>query len=347
MNPSRRKKLIILVSIPLILLLIYFLGPKPSKPDFSSLRLSIPQVALQVLEDSINQAEKALPVKHDNQARIVWAVPYEKTPYSIVYLHGNGASQEEGDPLHEALADRYGCNLFLSRLEGCGLIGDDPLKELDAEKWMQSALNSIAIGKAIGEKVILVSCSTGSTLGLYLSAAFPELVDAHIMFSPNIDLHDPRSAMLSKPWGLYLSRLTVNSKYYGWDAPATAQRYWYTKYRIEGLITLKSVLEATMKEETFRKIHHPLFLAYYYKDENNQDKVVSVKRMQEMLSQVSTPVELKKEYVVQDAGTHLIASDLFNVNVGTLWTPLSEFCEQVIKLSPAKESDWRLFLDFR
>ena len=175
MNPSRRKKLIILVSIPLILLLIYFLGPKPSKPDFSSLRLSIPQVALQVLEDSINQAEKALPVKHDNQARIVWAVPYEKTPYSIVYLHGNGASQEEGDPVHQEFAKRFGCNLYLSRLAEHGINSEEPLLNFTADAIWNSAKQAYAIGKQTGNVVILMATSTGGTLALKLAAEFAEI----------------------------------------------------------------------------------------------------------------------------------------------------------------------------
>src|SRR5678816_3965126 len=150
-----------------LLVIIYLLGPKPKKPDFSKLHAVQYSIDLHQLEENINRSESELPVKKDNQARIIWATPYAKTPYSIVYLHGNGASQEEGDPMHEALAHRYGCNLYLSRLKGHGLITEDPMLNMDAAEWMQSALDAIAVGKAIGDKVILVSCSTGSTLGLY------------------------------------------------------------------------------------------------------------------------------------------------------------------------------------
>src|SRR5688572_6507059 len=115
-----------------ILVCLYILGPKPSKPDFSE--LNIPQYSsdLKSLEDSLKNAESSLPLKSDNEARIVWAKPYQQTEYSIVYLHGNGASQEEGDPIHEALAFRYGCNLFLARLADHGLQGDDPMLNINA-----------------------------------------------------------------------------------------------------------------------------------------------------------------------------------------------------------------------
>jgi pimeloyl-ACP methyl ester carboxylesterase len=343
----KRKWLIIIIGIIGVLILGYVLGPKPKRPDFSSINIPSYSTDLKVLEDSLNKAEASLPIKPDNQARIVWASPYEKTPYSMVYLHGNMASQEEGDPVHEALANRYGCNLFLARLNDHGLQEENPMLDIDPVEWMQSALDAIAVGKAIGEKVILISCSTGSTFALYLASKYPDLVEAQIMFSPNVDYYDSRSRMMTSPWGLQISRQIIGSGFYGWEAPELAKRYWHTRYRIEGLITLKAIINETMTEETFEKINDPLFLAYYYKDEEHQDKVVSVRRMKEMFSQLGTPAELKKEVALADAGTHIIASDLFNSQIESLWKPTIDFCEQVLKLVPVKDSDWKLFLDFR
>lgn len=329
------------------LALVYALGPREPQPDFSSLSLRHFSTDLKIFSDSLLEAEATYPLKPDNHARIVWATPYQKTTYSMVYLHGNGASQEEGDPIHEALAHRYGCNLYLSRLADHGLEGDDPMLEIDAEEWMQSALDAIAIGKAIGDKVILVSCSTGSTLGLYLQSRYPDLVEAHIMLSPNIDVFDRRAWMMTLPWALQTTRMVLGSTHYGWQAPSLAQRYWYTRYRAEGLLTLKSMINASMDRENFNRIDDPVFMAYYYRDESHQDKVVSVNRMREMFSQLSTPTDLKKELALPDAGTHIIGSDLFNAHLESLWPPLTAYCESVLQLMPVHDSDWRMFLDFR
>lgn len=330
-----------------ILILLYLTGPKEPRPDFSALTIPAFTSDLKALEDSIASKESSLALKPDNQARIVWATPYQKTAYSMVYLHGNGASQEEGDPIHEALAHRYGCNLYLARLEDHGLTGDNPLLDIDPLQWMQSALDAIAVGKAIGEKVILVSCSTGSTLALYLAARYPDLVEAQIMLSPNVDYYDPRSFMMAGPWGLQLTRIILGSEFYGWKAPGLAQQYWYTHYRIEGIITLKALIDQTMTEENFSKINDPIYLSYYYQDDAHQDQVVSVKRMKEMYTQVGTPSSLKKEVVLADAGTHIIGSDLFNNNLGSVWTPLVAFCEEVLNLTPVQDVDWKPFLDNR
>jgi len=332
-----------------LLVIIYLLGPRPKKVDFSKLRAVTYSSDLHQLEDSLNEAETGLPIKKDNQARIVWATPYVKTPYSMVYLHGNGASQEEGDPMHEALAHRYGCNLYLARLKGHGLISDDPMADLDPVSWMQSALDAIEVGKALGDKVILVSCSTGSTLGLYLQSKYPGLVAAHIMFSPNIDIYDPKSGMLDGPWGLQIARKILGGENYSWPATPSqfAQQYWYTTYRIEGLVTLKSMIDATMKESTFKTIKEPVFMAYYYYDQDHQDKTVSVIRMKEMYNELGTPESEKKNVALRNAGTHMIASDLFNNNLNDLWTPLADYCEQVLKLPVVDSTDYFMYLDLR
>ena len=328
-----------------VLVIIFLLGPKADRPDFSSLVIRNFTLDLQALEDSLAESEAAFPLKPDNEARIIWATPYQKTAYCMVYLHGNGASQEEGDPIHEALAARYGCNLYLSRLEDHGLEGDNPLLNIDAVKWMQSALDAIAIGKTLGEKVILVSCSTGSTLALYLASKYPDLVEAQIMLSPNVDYYDPRSFMMAGHWGMQITKLILGSDFYAWKAPLSAQQYWYTRYRVEGIITLKAIIDETMTEENFNVINDPLYLSYYYKDDEHQDQVVSVKRIKEMFNQVSTPVAFKKEVALNDAGTHIIGSSLFNENLESVWSPLVSYCEEVLHLSPVNDVDWKSYLD--
>lgn len=342
---SRRKWPLITAIIFGIIALIYLLGPKAPTPDFSKLHLTKNTSDLHALEDSIKSAEASLPLKPDNEARIVWETPYQKTPYSIVYLHGNAASQEEGDPIHEAMAHRYGCNLFLARLSSHGLKGDNQMLDINCEDWMQSALDAIEIGKAIGEKVIVLSCSTGSIFDLYLSARYPDLVVGHIMMSPNVDIYDPRSSMLAGHWGLQIARKIMGSEYYGWKAPGPAQQYWFTHYRIEALTRLKALINVTMTEATFSKVDEPLLMLYYYQDDEHQDKTVSVKRMKDMFSEIGTPADQKIEVPLPDAGTHIICSSLFNTHLESVWTPITSFMENVMHISPVNDTDWKPFLD--
>jgi pimeloyl-ACP methyl ester carboxylesterase len=284
-------------------------------------------------------------LKPDNHARIIWAQDHLPTEYSMVYLHGNVASQEEGDPIHEALAHRYGCNLFLARLAKHGKMGEEPMKDIEAGEWMQSALDALMVGHKIGEKVILVSCSTGSTLALYLASKYPDLVDGHIMLSPNVDIFDPRSFLLTQPFGLQIARKITGSNYYGWKAPGPAQAYWYKNYRIEGLCTLKSIINVTMNEETFKAVTDPVLMLYYFQNEALQDSVVSVARMREMYAQLGTPADLKREAALPDVGTHIIASDIFSRDLESVYQHSVKFCEEILHLQPLNDDGWRPFLD--
>lgn len=345
MKFTRRRWPRIIAVVLLLLAVGYVLGPKPAKPDFSKLILPKYSSDLRVLEDSIINSESTYPLKPDNEARIVWDSLYQKTPYVFVYLHGNAASQEEGDPIHEALAHRYGCNLFLSRLARHGLQTDEPMLRLTALEWMQSALDAIAVGRQLGDKIILVSTSTGSTLGLYLMSKYPELIEGHIMLSPNIDLFDPRSSILVQPFGLYIARAITGSKYYGWKAPGAARAYWYTQYRIEGLTQLKTLVNASMKESTFQHVVDPVLMLYYYLDEEHQDHLVSVTRMKEMYAQLGTPVDSKREFALPATDTHIIGSDLFSKDLDAVWQHTTRFCEEVLHLRPQNNDGWITFLD--
>jgi len=324
----------------LILLIIYLSGPVPVASVIDPVPLTITDSigGITRLDSIISIREKrAAHIRPDNNARIIWAdsSSKKKTPYSIVYLHGFSASHAEGFPIHKNIAEHFGCNLYLSRLYAHGLNEDEPLLSLTTEKYIESAKEAIAIGKQLGDKVILFSTSTGSTLSLILAADDPDIA-ALIMYSPNIDLYDSKSFLLTKPWGLQLARIVVGDKYYRFEASPEAQKYWNTKYRIEALIVLKSMIDETMNEATFRKIHIPVFMGYYFKDESHQDDVVSIPRMMEMFEQLETPKALKRKVNFPDAGYHVIGSSYWNTNTKPIEDSTVKFLEEIIKLQPVK-----------
>jgi pimeloyl-ACP methyl ester carboxylesterase len=318
----------------ILLILFYVVGPTPSPSIIDTKPLLMNnQLEIQSLDSVLLIQEQVANLKPLNNAHIVWndSVNKKKTPYSIVYIHGFSASHAEGYPIHEHLAEKFGCNLYLSRLYAHGLNEPEPLLKLRTEEYIQSAKEAIRIGKIIGDSVILVSTSTGSTLSLMLAANEP-VVAGLIMYSPNIDLYDSKSFLLTKPWGLQLVRRVLGDNYYTFEASREAQKYWNTKYRIEALIVLKSMIEKTMHEQTFQHIHVPVFVAYYYKDAEHQDDVVSVPRMQEMFDQLATPNACKRMVNFPDAGTHIIGSSYWNKNTQPLEDSTILFLEQVMKL---------------
>jgi hypothetical protein len=112
--------------ILLLLIVVYFLGPQPPSPKFTKELPAVPAEPVE-LEKYISSHEALHKLKPDNEARIIWLNDSlkEKTEYSVVYIHGFSACQEEGDPVHTDFAKKFGCNLFLNRLEDYGI----PLKK--------------------------------------------------------------------------------------------------------------------------------------------------------------------------------------------------------------------------
>ena len=92
------------ISIVVIIIIgiIYWFGPHPSEPVYSSALLKVPANAT-ALQQYVSQQEMKHIIKKDNEAEIVWADSNkkQKTPYAIVYLHGFSASKQEGYPVHE------------------------------------------------------------------------------------------------------------------------------------------------------------------------------------------------------------------------------------------------------
>ncbi|MCU0380340.1 MAG: alpha/beta hydrolase [Chitinophagaceae bacterium] len=320
----------------LVLTLVYLLGPNPSDPRYDK---SLPDITVTTQQlDSLVRTEESLhPVKPENEARIIWNDDSLKNPteYAVVYLHGFSASQEEGDPVHTDFARTFGCNLYLARLAEHGLDTADPMINLTADAYWESAKRALAMGKKIGRKVILMGTSTGGSQAIQLAATYPEDVAALVLLSPNIEINDPNAFLLNNPWGLQLARLVKRSR----DNEASDQReiykkHWYSRYRLEGTVALQEMLETSMIPENFRKITQPVLLLYYYKDESHQDPVVKVSAMQKMFDQLSTPPAFKRQVAIPEAGDHVIGSYIKSNDLPSVQKAIHAFAVDVLKLSP-------------
>lgn len=299
----------------LLLVVVYFSGPKPVTPVYVN---TLPEVPGQLteLDTYINQREAKLPVKTANEARIVWAdsTHKEQTEYALVYLHGFTASQGEGDPVHRDFARKFGCNLYLARLAGHGLKGKDAMLEFTPEKLWASTLEAYAIGKKLGKKVIIMGTSTGGALALRLAANFPEIKGV-ILYSPNIAINDGSAWLTNKPWGLQLIRKVMGGMYSKKTADTDPKvlQYWYSQYRLEAVPQLQEFIETSNTKQTYEQVRQPVLMLYYYKDEQHQDKTVKVDAMLNMFEELGTPAALKIKSAIPEAGTHVIGLSLIHI----------------------------------
>ncbi len=179
------------------------------------------------------------------EKRIVWAGQQEtRTPVSLLYLHGFSATSEEIRPVPDRLARALGANLVYTRLRGHGRNGD-ALGAVTANDWMQDVAEGLAAARHMGERVVVLSTSTGGTLAA-AAALDPDLsegVAAMVFISPNFRLGDPNAALLSFPAARHWVPLLVGAMR-SWE-PQNAQQgvYWTTSYPTVALLPMAALVE--------------------------------------------------------------------------------------------------------
>ncbi len=195
----------------------------------------------------------------------------QKTEYALLYLHGFSASRQELSPTTERVADQISANAFYPRLRGHGR-SDDAMAEASVNAWKQDALEALEIATAIGEKVILISASTGGTLGTWLlKQPASSVVVAHIMVSPNFGINSSAAKILTWPGGLTLGKW-IGGDYNSFTPVSDKHaQFWTERYPLEAVVPM---LELVDEVEDLQKhdISTQQLIVY-----SPQDKVVSVK----------------------------------------------------------------------
>ncbi|WP_345030630.1 alpha/beta hydrolase [Ravibacter arvi] len=328
----------ILAGLASVTLLLFLFGPKV---PHAMLNPQLPTVDtnLVALEQEIKLSEASVPgLKPDNEARIIWAdtARKQKTAVSIVYIHGFGASWAEGEPIHTQLAARYGANLYLSRLEDAGISNPDAYQNLTPESFLEGAKRALAIGKVLGNKVILVGNSAGGLLSVYLASTNPDLLGV-VLYSPCLDIYESALKVATGPWGEKAVRIAIGERMLN-DYTPERQKYWMNSYSSRGLITLQQTMDAVAKKEVYEKIKMPVFLGYYYKNEEEQDKTVSVEAMRDMFGLLGTPADKKREVVFPKSGHHVMTSYLTSHDLDGVLRETEKFFEEVLKLPPVENT---------
>ena len=325
----------VLVVVFAVGVLLYFTGPKPTKPVLIPLAQAImdptdfnPNYVVQ----TVTKAEQEIDIRSGNESILYWAdTANKKTKYVLLYLHGFSASPMEGNPVHMDFVKKYGMNMYAPLLADHGLAEEEPMLYFTAEKYIESAKQALRLARLMGDSVIIMATSTGCTAALFLASEPRNQVHSLICYSPNIRVFDKRASLLTEPWGLQISRLVKGGDYNIWEASAEVERYWHLKYRIEAVVEMQLLLEATMHKETFKQVTVPTFIGCYYKNKEEQDNVVSVPHILEMYDQLGSAK--KRKVAFSEAGAHAISSDLFSRTTQAVSDSTYVFAEEVLRLN--------------
>jgi len=113
----------------------------------------------------------------------------------------------------DLVADALGANLFFTRLKGHGR-GGLAMAEPVAGDWLEDTAEALAIGQKLGERVVVVSTSTGGTVAA-IAATDPALMErvAGIIFvSPNFRVKNPTATILEWPLARTWSTLIAGAE---------------------------------------------------------------------------------------------------------------------------------------
>ncbi|MBN7816145.1 alpha/beta hydrolase [Algoriphagus pacificus] len=318
----------------MVLAILYMLGPNVKKKQ---LTINFPEVPTRVqeIQSYVNEREDTVVgLKPDNEAYIVWAdsTNKRKTPYSIVYIHGFGASPMEGDPVHRFLAAHFGANLFVTRLPEHGIKRANGMEYLSAQALADAAGEAFQMGQSLGDSVIVVGTSMGGALTLLLASQQPT-IKAVVVYSPAIRDNGNKLEAFFTPWAQQLMIWTMmDDKVIHQNRTGEKALYWSEDYHINGYESLAVLMYSMMNKQTYSKIHQPLFLGYYYKSEEEQDFVVSVPEMLNMYEELGTPDALKRKEAFPEAGDHVIGSSITSKDWEGVLFKTIDFLENVAKV---------------
>lgn len=272
------------------IIVIYFMGPyhtfRPKKTE------SLAAVArTKDLDDYLMTKElKVENLKRDLAKEIIWQDRTYRKPtlISLVYLHGFSASRKDISPVVENLSHQLNANAFFTRFKAHGLENGDEFAKVTPQDWLDDAREALAIGRRIGQKVVLVGSSTGALLAAILAAEEFEKRDiaAMILISPNFGIRDWRTPFAVGPFGRFLVRATVG-KIRSFPVENDMHGHiWTSSYKSEGLVALNELLNFG-KDVSLYKVNIPTLMLY-----THQDKVVDLAAMIQKTGELPNPQNL-------------------------------------------------------
>lgn len=209
-----------------------------------SRRAGVPDVA--ALDGWLATRESEVNALRDGaQKRVVWAGPAgQVTPLAVVYVHGFSAAAQEIQPVPQRVAQALGANLHFTRLTGHGRDGA-AMAEATPEAWMADYAEALAVGSALGRRVLVITTSTGGTLAALAATrgAWPD--PAGIVFvSPNFRVQAAMAPVLEWPGARWWLPLLAGRERSFVPTNDLHAQHWTTRYPSSAVFSMAGVVRA-------------------------------------------------------------------------------------------------------
>jgi len=270
--------------------------------------MSLPELA--ALDAWLAAREAEVPDLRPHCARrIRWAGPEGmRAPICVVYVHGFSASGAEISPVPERLAEALGATLYLARLPGHGRDGA-AMAEPGWRDWLEDTRETLEIGRRLGERVIVMSCSTGGTLVALALAERAEDVAGAIFVSPNVALRSPLARVaLGLPGVRHWGPLVLGRDRRFEPANAEHAAHWTPRYPLVSVLPVRDTMRALARIDPGQLALPALVLS------SGRDRVVSVAHGRRFFDRWGGPVQHVEitPGPGDDPNAHVIAGDILS-----------------------------------
>ena len=245
-------------------------------------------------------------ITEGTEKTIMWAgTPGERTAISIVSFHGFSATRQELSPLADTVAKSLNANLFYTRLAGHGGPG---MVDGSVNRWANDANEALQIGHRLGDKVILIGTSTGSTLATWLALQPTNSeLGAMILLSPNFYSADSNMSMLLWPWGQHIAEALIGKVRHWESKNPLHEKYWANDYATSSILPLMGLLKI-VNDADIENINTPTQMIY-----SSKDKTISVPAVIDTFARLgSEQKELVEFNATEDPDFHALAGDLMS-----------------------------------
>lgn len=224
-------------------------------------------------------AEAKVPnIRPGLQKEIVWAYPESKakTPVALVVVHGFSASKGELRPVPDIVAGNLSANLYYTRMTGHGQDGAAMLSG-SVNAWVNDFAEALAIGRLLGEKVVILSVSTGGSLSAWAAtqSALMDKVAGIVFVSPNFALVNQQTEILSLPFAGTLADLIVGKEREFETFNEAHKTYWTYKYPTRALLPMKAAVDLAAAQNYANVKVPALFI--YRPDDQVVDETVTAR----------------------------------------------------------------------
>ena len=264
-----RKWLLALLALLALAAAAWLLGPRNDIGAAMPTPRPPPPQDIRALADWIKNSEAAYSdIKPGNAKGIVWAgAPAQRTPWSVVYIHGFSASRLETAPLAESVAAQLGANVFYTRLSGHGRSDPVAMGQATVQDWMADTLEAVQIGQILGERVLVISCSTGATLATWLGTSGDSArVTAHIFVSPNFGPKDKRADLVNGPWGQKLALLIQGPTKTSQPGSEQEALAWTESYPTKAIFPMMALVKS-VRDSDLSLFQTPVLVLYSEADQ--------------------------------------------------------------------------------